>query len=106
MGYSEPRQNFGSTSPLFSRYTSRRGERVSGEQHGGEAETLSRIRADYGTNLVYASTGCPKKVDNPKTIRLYICKDRILPTVSVSDGRRLTGSRDLRPHVTEIGVIP
>ena len=61
MGYSEPRQNFGSTSPLFSRYTSRRGERVSGEQHGGEAETLSRIRADYGTNLVYASTGCPKK---------------------------------------------
>jgi hypothetical protein len=48
MGYSEPRQNFGSTSPLFSRYTSRRGECVSEEQHGGEAETLSRIRADYG----------------------------------------------------------
>jgi len=27
------------------------------------------------TNLVYASAGCPENVDNPKQIRLYICKD-------------------------------
>ena len=27
------------------------------------------------TNLIYASAGCPKNVDNPKQIRSQICKD-------------------------------
>ena len=27
------------------------------------------------TNLIYASAGCLKYVDNPKEIRLQICKD-------------------------------
>ena len=27
------------------------------------------------TNLIYASTGCPKNVDNLKQIRSQICKD-------------------------------
>jgi hypothetical protein len=34
MLYSYPRQNFGSTSPLFSRYTCYKEECVSGEQQG------------------------------------------------------------------------
>jgi hypothetical protein len=37
-----PRRNFGSTSLLFSRYTSRRGECASGEQQEGAAETPTR----------------------------------------------------------------
>jgi hypothetical protein len=48
MVYSHPTQNFGSTSPLFSRYTSWLGECVSREQQGGDAETLSRIGVDQG----------------------------------------------------------
>ena len=43
----DPGQNFGSTSPLFSKYTSRKGDCVSGEQRGGDAETLSRIGVDH-----------------------------------------------------------
>ena len=48
MLYSYPRQNFGSTSLLFSKYMSCQGECVSGEQQGDDAETLSQIRADHG----------------------------------------------------------
>ena len=33
---------------LFSKYTSCQGESVSEEQHGDDAETLSRIGADHG----------------------------------------------------------
>jgi len=48
MVHYHPRQNFGSTSPLFSKYTSRKGDCVSGEQRGGDAETLSRMGVDHG----------------------------------------------------------
>jgi len=48
MVWSYPKQNFGSTSPLFSKYTSRQGDCVSGEQQEGTVETLSRIGADHG----------------------------------------------------------
>ena len=48
MFYSYPRQNFGSTSPLFSKYTSYEEECVSGEQQGGDAETLSGIGVEHG----------------------------------------------------------
>ena len=58
-------------------------------------EVLPKLRLgrerNMGANLVCASSGYPNNVDNPKRIRLYICEERILPTVSVSDGRRLTG---------------
>jgi len=47
MLYSYPRQNFGSTSPLFSKYTSRQGDCVSGEKQGDDVETLSRIGVDH-----------------------------------------------------------
>ena len=43
----DPGQNFGSTSPLFSRYTSRKGDCVSEEQQGDGAETLPRIGVDH-----------------------------------------------------------
>ena len=43
----DPGQNFGSTSPLFSRYTSRKGDCVSREQQGGDAKTLARIGVDH-----------------------------------------------------------
>jgi len=72
---SYPRQNFGSTSPLFSRYTSWQGDCVSGEQRGGGAETLSRTGAGHGNQPIYASAGCPKNVDNPKQVRNLVCKD-------------------------------
>ena len=86
---SDPRRNFGSTSPLFSKYTSRRGGCVSGEQQGGDAETISQIEVDMETNPIYASSGCPNNVDNSKEIRSF-------PTVSLSNGRRLTRLRKLR----------
>ena len=48
MLYSYPRQNFGSTSPLFSRYTScQRRVRIR-RTKGGDAETLSQTGADHG----------------------------------------------------------
>ena len=48
MLYSHLRQNFGSTSPLFSKYMSWQGDCVSGEQQGDASETLSRIRVEHG----------------------------------------------------------
>jgi hypothetical protein len=47
MVYYDPRQSFGSTSPLFSGYTISLTGRVFGEQRGGAAEILSRIRVDH-----------------------------------------------------------
>ena len=61
MLYSDPRQNFDSTSPLFSRYTYWKGECVFGEQQGGGAKTLSQIEAEHENYPIYASAGCPKK---------------------------------------------
>jgi hypothetical protein len=48
MLYSYLRQNFGSTSSLFSKYTSWKGDCVSREQQGDAAETLSRIGVEHG----------------------------------------------------------
>ena len=46
--YSVPRQSFGSISLLFSEYTISLPGCVFGEQRGGAAEILSRIRVDHG----------------------------------------------------------
>jgi hypothetical protein len=46
MVYSDPRQSFGNTSPLFSGYTISLTGRVFGEQRGGVAKILSRIEVD------------------------------------------------------------
>jgi len=48
MLYSDPGQNFGSISQLFSKYTSRKGDCVSGEQRENDADTLSRMGVDHG----------------------------------------------------------
>jgi hypothetical protein len=48
LGHHQLRQNFGSTSPLFSKYTSWKRDCVPGEQQECEAETLSQIEADHG----------------------------------------------------------
>ena len=48
MLYSYLRQNFRSTTPLFSKYMSSQGECVFGEQQGDDAKTLSWIGADHG----------------------------------------------------------
>jgi len=45
---SDPSQNFGSTSPLFSEYTNFFAGRVLGEHRRGAAEILSRIGAEHG----------------------------------------------------------
>jgi hypothetical protein len=47
MVYSDPRQSFGSTSPLFSGYTISLTARVFGEQRGCVAEILSWIGVDH-----------------------------------------------------------
>ena len=47
MFYSVPRQNFGSTSLLFSEYTISLPGRVFGEQRGGAVEILSRIGVEH-----------------------------------------------------------
>jgi len=75
MVYSEPRQNFGSTSPLFSRYTSWQGECVSENNTEVMPKLCLGLEQTMETNLIYASAGCPQNVDNPKQILLYICKD-------------------------------
>ena len=48
MLYSDPGQNFGSISLLFSKYTSLQGDCVSGEQRGDGVETLPQVGADHG----------------------------------------------------------
>ena len=47
MFFFDPRQSFGTTSLLFSGYTLSLPGRVSGEQQGGAAEILSRIRVEH-----------------------------------------------------------
>ena len=52
--YPDPRQDFGSASPLFSGCTSLSAflpRRVSGEQRGGAAEILSRIGVEQGERI-------------------------------------------------------
>ena len=61
MLYSDPGQNFGNISPLFSKYTSRKGDCVSGEQRGNDADTLSRMRVDHGNYLHLRILGLSKK---------------------------------------------
>ena len=43
---------------------------LSGEQQGGDAETLSWTGVEHETNPIYATAGCPKNVDNSKLIHL------------------------------------
>ena len=75
MLYSYPRQNFYSTSPLFSKYTSWQGDCVSGEQQGMLLKLCLRSEQSMETNSIYTSSGYPKNVDNSKQIRLSICKE-------------------------------
>jgi hypothetical protein len=69
-------QNFGSTSPLFSRCTSwqKSQEGVHPENNG---KTLPKSCLGTGrtwkTYPIYTSSGCPKNVDNPEGLRLNIC---------------------------------
>jgi hypothetical protein len=46
-------------------------------------------------NTIYATAGCPKNMDNSKQMHLWICKDLHIYIVSLSNGRSLTGLRDL-----------
>jgi hypothetical protein len=48
MLYSYLRQNFDSTSLLFSKYTSWQGDYVSGEQQGDDAETIRTLMSPRG----------------------------------------------------------
>ena len=72
MLYSYSRQNFGSTSPLFSKYTSAR-ESVYPENN---REMMPKLYLGWEqtmeTNPTYASAGCPKNVDNSKQIWKYL----------------------------------
>ena len=60
MLYSDPGQNFGSISPLFSKYISRKGDCVSGEQRGDVTETLSQMGVDHGNYLYLRILGLSK----------------------------------------------
>jgi hypothetical protein len=71
---SYPRQNFGSTSPLFSRYTSCKGECVSGEQQGVMPKPLLGPERSMETNPSTDPRAVQKNMDNPKLIRSQICK--------------------------------
>ena len=86
MLYSDPRQNFGSTSPLFSRYMSWKGECVFGEQQGGGAKTLSRIEAEHETT--------------PSTYPRAVQKSGQSETDTVLDMRR---SAYLQPYLFRTG---
>jgi hypothetical protein len=46
-------------------------------ENNREVVSILRLRSEQNmeTNLIYASAGCPKYVDNPKEIRSLICKD-------------------------------
>ena len=61
MLYSDPGQNFGSSSLLFSKYTSRKGDCVSEEQWGRTAEILSWIKVDHGNRPQLRNLGLSKK---------------------------------------------
>ena len=61
MLYSDLGQNFGSISPLFSKYTSRNRDCVSEEQWGRAAEILSRIGVEHGNRPQLRNLGLSKK---------------------------------------------
>jgi len=64
---SYPRQNFGSTSPMFSQYTSCKEVCVFGEQWGGAAEILARIGAEHGNWPHLRIRGLSKKRGQSET---------------------------------------
>ena len=71
--YPVPRQNFGSTSPLFSKYTSRQNAermciwRTTGRRCRNPVSERGRAWTTYP---IYTSSGCPwKALDNPKELR-------------------------------------
>jgi hypothetical protein len=90
------RQNFGSTSPLFSRYTSEYGDCVSREQEEVMPKLYLRSDQDKETN----SSTDPQAVQKTWTIRnrygRRYAQKCIPPVVSLSNGRHLTRLRDLR----------
>jgi hypothetical protein len=69
MLYSYPGQNFGSTSPMFSKYTPWKGDCVPEEQWEGEAKLCPRSEQNMETKSIYTSSGCPKNVNNSKRMQ-------------------------------------
>jgi hypothetical protein len=65
-------------------------------------EVMSKLRLEsgqiMGTSLIYASAGCPSNVDNPKQISYRHAEICIPPTVSLSDGKRLTRFMTYDPY--------
>ena len=89
--YPVPRQNFGSTSPLFSRYTSRQiAERMcSGEQWGGATEILSQNGVEHGE---HTQSTHPRAVHGKRWTIRKSCGDKyaiecIFIDATLSDGR-------------------
>ena len=101
MLYSYPRQNFGSTSPLLSKYT----EIVYLENN---RQMLSKLylESEYSmeTNPIYTYSGCPKNMDIRNRYGYRYTKIYIFPTVSLSNGRCLARLRDIRTSYGKRGV--
>jgi hypothetical protein len=92
---SSPRQNFGSTTPLFSRYTSRFGESVYPENNG---EVLPKLRLGRERNMEANPSTHPRAIQETWTIQKRYRRKYALHTndrVCLSDGRRLTRLRNL-----------
>ena len=66
---SDPRQSFGTISPLFSGYTISLPGRVSGEQQGGAAEILSLIGVDHGNWLHLRILGWNQDRSSPTRLK-------------------------------------
>ena len=97
MLYPIPRQNFGSTSPLFSKYTSRQNaeECASGEQQVGAAEILSRNGVEHEQRT---QSTHPRAVRGKRWTIRKSCGDKyaiecIFINATLSDGRRLGYAR-------------
>ena len=75
-------------------------------ENNGEVMPKPYLRSErtMETKLIYASAGCPNNVDNLKRYGRRYAKIFIPPTVSLSDGRRLTWLRDLRPRYAKEGL--
>jgi hypothetical protein len=93
------RQNFGSTSSLFSKYTSEYADCVSREQQ----EVMPKLCLKSDQNMETDSSTDPRAVQITWTIRNRYSRRYeqkcIPPAISLSNGRLLTRLRDLRPYV-------
>ena len=96
MFYFYPRQNFGSTSPLFSKYTSSPRVRLCIRRTTGRCYRNSESdRSGAWDQPHLRILGLSKNVDNSKQIRFRYAGICIPLAVSLSNGRRLTELRDL-----------